>query len=332
MILAGDIGGTKTRIALIEPRGRARVIAVQETYASREHAGLEDILRAFRAEHRASFDAAGFGVAGPVRDGRAVATNLAWRVDARLLARALGLDGVTLINDLEATALGVPLVDPGQLLCLHAGEPDPSGHRAVIAAGTGLGQAGLFWNGREHVPFGSEGGHADFAPSSAVEDRLLAFLRAELGRVSLERVLSGRGLHNIYRFMKSERPSDEPAWLADEIARTDPAAAISAAAQSGRSELANRALDLFVSIYGAQTGNLALTLMATGGIYLGGGIAPKIASRLQGPPFLSAFLAKKPLEQLMQKIPVHIVLDDRAALFGAAHVARTSAGAEASTI
>jgi glucokinase len=333
LILAGDIGGTKTRVALLEPRGPSLAITVEETYVSRDHADLEDILRAFRAQHAAAhYDLAGFGIAGPVRDGRCSATNLAWRVDSRSLARTLALESVALINDLEATALGVSLVDPKQLVCLNAGDPDPSGQRAVIAAGTGLGQAGLFWNGREHVPFGSEGGHADYAPSSTLEDRLLVFLRAEFGRVTLERVLSGRGLHNVYRFLKSEGPADEPAWLADDIARKDPASAISAAALSGRSELASRALDLFVSIYGAQAGNFALHLMATGGVYLGGGIAPKIASRLQGPLFLAAFCAKKPLEALVQKIPVHIVMDDRAALLGAAHAARAAAGTEATTI
>jgi glucokinase len=333
LILAGDIGGTKTRVALVEPRERSFAIRVEETYVSRDHAGLEDILRAFRAEHgAATYELAGFGIAGPVRDGRCSATNLAWRVDSRSLARTLALDSVALINDLEATAFGVSLVDARDLVCLNAGDPDPAGHRAVIAAGTGLGQAGLFWNGREHVPFSSEGGHADYAPSSALEDRLLVFLRSELPRVTLERVLSGRGLHNVYRFLKSEHPTDEPTWLADEIARTDPASAISGAALSGRSELASRALDLFVSIYGAQAGNLALHLMATGGVYLGGGIAPKIASRLQGPLFLEAFTAKKPLEALVQKIPVHIVMDDRAALLGAAHAARTAARTEATTI
>ncbi len=332
LILAGDIGGTKTLIALLEPRGRSFDVVVEETYKSRDHADLEDILRAFRARHTQGYGIAGFGVAGPVRDGKCSATNLAWRVDSRSLARVLDLDGAALINDLEATGLGVSFVDPSRLLCLNAGDPDPAGHRAVIAAGTGLGQAGLFWNGREHVPFGSEGGHADFAPSSPIEDRLLLFLRAELPRVTQERVLSGRGLHNVYRFLKSERPQDEPAWLAQEIAASDPARAISTAALAGRSDLASRALDLFVSIYGAQAGNLALNFMATGGMYVAGGIAPKIASRVQGPGFMSAFGAKKPLEGLVQKIPVHIVMDVRAGLFGAAHAARSAAGTQATAI
>lgn len=327
MILAGDIGGTNTRLGLFRARGDTIEAHVTAKFQSREHRGLEEILSAFRAAQPEPVECAAFGVAGPVIDGRVETTNLPWIVEAHALARHLGLARVELVNDLHATALGIAALGPEQLLCLNVGAPNARGNRAVIAAGTGLGQAGLYWNGRSHEPFASEGGHADFAPTDAEQDRLLVFLRAEFGRVSWERVVSGPGLVNVHRFVCSERR--EPcAEIEREIARGgDGAAAIATAALAGSSTTARRALELFVTLYGAQAGNFALTLMATGGVYLGGGIAPKIVAALREPHFLRAFRAKAPHDDVLRDVPVHVILDDRAALFGAvrAALARSSA-------
>ena len=326
MILAGDVGGTKTRIALYErvPGGIAR--AVEETYPSAEREGLEAILREFRALHPGPVEAAGFGVAGPVRDGRSNVTNLAWTVSAPELARELGLARVELVNDLVATASGIAMVAPERRVVLQRGEADPRGNQAVVAAGTGLGQAGLCFDGREHVAFGSEDGHADWAPGSELEDELLRFLRRELGRVGNERVLSGPGLANVYRFLRDTGRGREEPELARAIASGDPAAAISRAALEGTSELASRALDLFVSIYGARAGNFALSILATGGVWIGGGIAPKILPRLRAGGFVEAFRAKSRLGELLARVPVTVILDDRAALHGAARCAMRHAG------
>lgn len=321
MILAGDIGGTKTRIALYEERASGLSQAVEETYPSHEHAGLVEIVRAFRAAHAQAFDRAGFGIAGPVRNGRTEATNLPWIVDARELARELGLARVSLVNDLAATAFGIAALQPSDLLLLNQGAIDARGNRAVIAAGTGLGEAGSYWDGREHHPFASEGGHADFAPSDAVQDELNVHLRAKFGRVSWERLLSGPGTVNIYEFLRDSGRGIEPTWLTEELAQGDKAATISHAGLDGRSKLCEDTLDLFVTLYGAQAGNLALTVMATGGVFVGGGIAPKIRAKLEGPAFMRAFTSKGRLSDVMKTMPVHVILNDRAALIGAARSA-----------
>jgi glucokinase len=321
MILAGDIGGTKTRIALYESGGERLVRVVEETYASAEHASLEAILGVFRAAHPDRFDGAAFGVAGPVRDGRSVVTNLDWVVDARALARELGLAAVDVVNDLVATAHGIEEIAPEDLVTLQEGTPDPRGNRAVIAAGTGLGQAVLFSNGRETTPSGSESGHGDFAPANALEDDLVRFLRPEFEHVSIERVVSGPGLHNVYRFLRDTGRGEEPEALKKQIEEGDPSAAISRAALEGRAQLAEDALAMFVSAYGAQAGNFALAVLATGGVYVGGGIAPKILPKLSDGAFVRAFRAKSKLSELLAAIPIRVVLDDRAALLGAARCA-----------
>lgn len=326
MILAGDIGGTKTRIALYQrvPGGIAR--EVEETYPSARHESLEAILREFRARHREPVEAAGFGVAGPIRDGRSKVTNLPWTISAPELAHELGLARVELVNDLVATAWGIALVPPERRVVLQQGEADPTGNQAVVAAGTGLGQAGLCFDGREHVAFGSEDGHADWAPANELEDELLHFLRRELGKVGNERVLSGPGLVNAYRFLRDTGRGHEDPELARAIAAGDPAAAISRAALERGDELASRALDLFVSIYGARAGNFALSILATGGVWIGGGIAPKILPRLRSGGFVDAFRSKSKLGELLARVPVTVILDDRAALHGAARCATRHAG------
>jgi glucokinase len=318
VILCGDIGGTKTRIALVDGAGGGWRVASEDVYSSGDHAGLVEIVRTFRRAHREPFERAGFGIAGPVRDGHVQATNLPWTVDARELAAELSLPQVALLNDLEAMANGVAALAPSDVVCLQRGAEGAAGHRAVIAAGTGLGQAGLFWDGSEHLPLASEGGHADFAPADDLQDELVWNLRGDLGRVEIERVLSGPGLVRIYRFLQRTGRGDEPDWLAKEIETGDPAAAISRAGMSVRSKLAEDAVDLFVKIYGGQARNLALTILATGGVYLGGGIAPKILSKLQGRSFLEAFLGGGALRPVLEQMPVHVIVNEACSLFGAA--------------
>jgi glucokinase len=321
MILAGDIGGTKTRIAYFTTdTGRLRSV-IEETFSSREHGSLDEIVQTFRAKYQATITQAGFGIAGPVKNGRCEATNLPWVVDARLLADQLGIASVALLNDLEANAYGIATLEADDFVVLNPGVPDAAGNAAIIAAGTGLGEAGFYWDGHTHQPFACEGGHADFAPRNELEMDLLRYLLTRLKRVSYERVLSGPGLYNIYQFLRDTGRGEEPTWLAEELRQGDPSAAISRAALSGRSALCVQALDLFVSFYGSEAGNLALKVMATGGVYVGGGIAPKILPKLQEPLFMEAFLAKGRMRPLLAAMPVRVILNDKTPLLGAARSA-----------
>lgn len=321
MILAGDVGGTHTRLAVFDDKGGRLTPAAEATFPSREHGSLESVLRKFSGAHPLPIDRACFGVAGPVRHGRCDATNLAWMVDSALIAKELGLKRVELINDLEANAWGLGVLDADDYAVLNAGAPDAEGNMAIISAGTGLGEAGLYWDGKAHRPFATEGGHSDFAPRNHLEMELLDYLLKQFQRVSYERVVSGPGLLNIYGFLRDTGRGEEPAWLAEQIRRQDPGAVISQAAMSGKSELCVQALDLFVSLYGAEAGNLALKVLAIGGVYLGGGIAPKIIRKLQDPTFLNAFTAKGRMQPLLQATPVRVLLNDKTALLGAARYA-----------
>jgi glucokinase len=242
-------------------------------------------------------------------------------VDSDLVARELGLKSVGLINDLEANAWGIAVLEAKDLVVLNEGAADASGNAAIISAGTGLGEAGLYWDGKQHRPFATEGGHTDFAPRSRLEMDLLEYLLKEFQRVSYERVVSGPGLLNIYRFLRDAGRGEEPGWLARRMRGEDPAAVISRAALDGESDLCAQALDLFVSMYGAEAGNLALKVMATGGVFLGGGIAPRIIRKLEEPAFLNAFTAKGRMKPLLQAMPVRVILNDKTALLGAARFA-----------
>jgi glucokinase len=325
MILAGDIGGTKTNIALFDAgAGVPGPPLVQERFSSNGFDSLEAILAEFARRHgRDSVTRACFGVAGPVVGGAVDATNLAWDVRADSVARSLGLERVALINDLEATAYGLEVLHDEQLFTLSEGAGGREGHRALIAAGTGLGMAGLFWDGGRHRPVATEGGHIDFAPRNEIEFGLLRHVRQKIGgRVSYERVLSGMGLAAIYEFLRDEGHAEEPAWLSEQVGGEDAGAAISAAALAGRSELAAMTLDLFVQIYGAMAGNLALLWKPEGGLYVGGGIAPKILDKLREGAFMRAYRDKGRMTPIVEAIPVRVVLDDRAALYGAARCAQ----------
>jgi glucokinase len=321
LVLAGDIGGTTTRLAFFRAAGDRLETVASEHYASREHGSLAAIVQAFVAEHGLAPERACFGIAGPVCAGRVLTPNLPWLVDAGELADLLGLARVALINDLEANAYGIPLLGEEDFAVLNPGRSDPSAPIAVISAGTGLGESLAVWDGSAHRPLPTEGGHADFAPRNELETELLLYLRAEFGRVSYERVLSGPGLHNIYRFLRDHRHLPENPAVASAMSQGDAAACISRAALAGSCPLCSQALDLFVSLYGAEAGNLALRCLATGGVYVGGGIAPKILDRLKGPAFLLAFSAKGRLSPLLETIPVRVILNDRTALLGAGRCA-----------
>jgi glucokinase len=317
LILAGDVGGTNTRLALLADGGEdPRYL---EVYRSRDHSSLEEMLRQFVAAYPAELEAATLGVAGPVRDGRTQTINLAWPVDAGALSKVLGLDGdrVSVINDLEANAWGLEALKAGDLTPLNTADPEPGGTVALIAAGTGLGEAFVTHGPQGPVAQASEGGHVDFAARSEQQVELRRWLAGADGHVSYERVCSGMGLVSIYEFLRERSGEPEPAWLSEERAGGADGPAITRAGLVRVDQVASDALDLMIEIYGAQAGNLALTVLATGGVYVGGGIAPRIVERLGEGGFMEAFKAKGRMSSLLEGIPVWVILNDRAALLGA---------------
>jgi glucokinase len=321
MILAGDIGGTNTRLAFFSIENERLKQAAENVYPSRKYPGLEEIVVEFIQANQLPVTQAAFGIAGPVRNGRCQATNLPWVVDARPLAARLNLDHVGLLNDLEANAYGIATLEPDSFATIQPGHPEARGNAVVVSAGTGLGEAGLFWDGRSHRPFATEGGHASFAPANELEDELLRYLRPQFGHVSWERLVSGPGLFHIYKFLRDTGRGAEPAWLTEEMKQKDPSAVISRAALEDRSELCAAALEMFVKLYGSEAGNMALKVIATGGVYLGGGIAPKILPKLKSSAFLDSFAAKGRMHVLLEAIPIRVILDDKTALRGAARSA-----------
>jgi glucokinase len=324
MILAGDVGGTKVHLALYEFINGKLEYNRDERYPAKNYSGLQEIVKEFLGASKAS--AACFGVPGPVRDGRLRLTNLPWTLDSRELAASLGIQHVFLINDLEANGYGIAELSDGQVYTLSEGDASQMGNRALIAAGTGLGEGFLIWNGRSHTPYPSEGGHVDFAPRNEDEIDLLRFLKQKYnGRISFERVVSGQGLSNIYEFLREVRGIDEPASLAERITHEDPNAVITEMAMAARSELCEKALDMFVSAYGAETANLALKVLSVGGVYVGGGIAPRIFEKLKDGTFMKAFTDKGRMSQLLINMPVRVILESRAALMGAAAYAEARA-------
>lgn len=323
MILVGDIGGTHSRIALFsEEDGRLR-LACEKIYLSRDHHSLEDIVGIFLREEGISVQTACFGIAGPVVRGRVAASNLAWIVDSPEFSRLTGIEAVWLINDLEAHASGVDGLEADDLVSLNSARPG-EGNAALIAAGTGLGEAGMYWDGTRRHVFAGEGGHADFAPRNDLEISLHQYLIRKFGRVSYERVLSGPGLKNIYDFLRDSRTEEEPAWLKDEMSRCpEPAAVVGKYGLEGKATICERTLDVFTGVYGAEAGNLALRLLATGGVFISGGIAAKILPKLRSPIFMEAFNAKGRLKPLLETIPVKIITNDKVGLIGAARYALT---------
>jgi len=320
MILAGDVGGTKVHLALYDEAGGQLKVVREHKFPARGFASLDAVVSAFVVDgERAKITDACFGCPGPVRDGRLKLTNLPWTLDERELEQALGIKRVLLINDLEANGYGIAELAPESIITLHEGDAAAVGHRGLIAAGTGLGEALLIWDGKLHRPIASEGGHCDFAARSDREIALLQYLRSTLGgRVSWERVVSGLGIQNIYAYLRDVEKLNEPAWLRERMVAEDANAVIGACAEDASSALCFETMQTFASAYGAEAGNLALKLLATGGVYLGGGIAPKALKALHNGGFMQAFLDKGRLSPLLASIPVRVILDEKCALLGAA--------------
>lgn len=333
MILAGDVGGTKVHLALYDFTGGQLHPLRDKKFPAHQFSSLDEVVNRFLAgdeshpeANREEIVAACFGCPGPVRDGRLKLTNLPWTLDVRELSRSLSIRHVFLINDLEANGYGIPELPADKIHTLHEGDANAIGHRGLVAAGTGLGEALLVWDGKKHNPIPSEGGHCDFAARSNREIAMLEYLRSTLkGRVSFERVVSGLGIQNVYRFLRDVEKLAEPKWLCDRMAAEDPNVVIGECAEDGSSSICFETMKTFASAYGAEAGNLALKVLATGGIYLGGGIAPKRLKTLQNGFFMQAFLDKGRMSPLLQSIPVRIILDETCALLGAAAYAEARA-------
>ncbi len=320
-VLAGDIGGTKTNLAIYALAGAGKLALVREaSFVSRDYADLEAVVEAFLPDDHERIAAAAFGIAGPVIDGVVQVTNLPWRVEAPALGRAIGCPSVRLMNDLETTAFGALFVDDDDMLVLNPGHPE-AGNRAIIAAGTGLGQALLFWDGRHYHPSATEGGHADFAPRDERDDGLTRFLRQRHGRVSWERVLSGPGMHNLFRFLDEGLGRPVSAATRARLQGEDPAAVIGELGVAGGCPTCVEAVEWFVSLYGAQTGNLALAAMAVGGLYVGGGIVTKLLPKMRDGRFMAALVAKEPHRALLEHMPVYVLLNPKTSQLGAAYAA-----------
>lgn len=321
MILAGDIGGTHTRLVLFDPADLTG--GTERKYPSRNFGSLAEIVREFLGKTKVTN--ACFGIAGPVVEGRCQATNLPWIIDAQELSRNLGIPSVQLLNDLEANAYGLRMLKPEELVPLHPGHPGRKGNAALIAAGTGLGEAGIFWDGKEHIPFACEGGHSDFAPRDDLEIELFVYLKKKFGHVSYERVLSGPGIFEIYRFFTETGRYKASGSVEEEMKKKDPPRVISEQARMNRDPACVQAIDLFISMYGSEAGNLALKMLALDGVYIGGGIAPPLIEKMKSGLFYSSFIEKGRFRKLLESIPIWVIMNDQAALLGAAYFARRSA-------
>lgn len=325
-VLAGDIGGTKTSLGLFEVEEQAGHYQVKPVYAqtwpSAEYQSLEEIILHFlealtKQNLRVTLKNAAFGIAGPVHKNRCQVTNLPWMVDAQALSRAFGLQ-VALLNDLEANARGIVALTEQDFVILNRGV-EVQANASIIAAGTGLGEAGMFWDGKRHIPFASEGGHTEFSPANEKEYRLCEFLYQKYPQhVSWERVVSGMGLENIYQFLCYDQGVKPPLWLAEAMQAGDAAAKISTAAMVGKDPLCEQALDWLVYFYGVEAGNQALKIMSRGGVFLGGGIAPKIIKQLQSGRFMEGFTRKGRMSHLLEAMPVKVIMNDKTALYGPA--------------
>lgn len=317
LILAGDIGGTKTNLALYSHGKTRPVVQVIESYSSRDAQDLESIVEQFVKKHPASIAEGCFAIAGPVIDGRCKTTNLPWDVSERRIGRRFGWN-VRLINDLVATSLGIHLLYSREVYPLNKARPRKRSNIALVAPGTGLGTSVLVWHEGKYIPIPSEGGHVDFAPNDEAQVLLWRYMCKHYGHVSIERIVSGPGLLNIFSFLKEIGKNKVPGWLTRDMERMDPARAITEAAIQKKDPLCVKVLSMFSSIFGSIAGNLALTVFPTGGVYLGGGIPPKILPALADGVFMNAFANKGRFKDLLEKISVKVILNDRAAILGAA--------------
>ncbi len=318
LLLAGDIGGTKTNIAVYPASGELKPV-VERSYLNCDFDGIDALLRQFHHDSGVTASAACLAVAGAVQRGCCDMPNLGWNINGALLARTFNFRYCHLLNDLAATAYGIDMLAPEQLLVINAGEADLEGNCALIAAGTGLGEAIMFRTANGLHVSASEGGHADFAANDEQQIALLRYLKADMQHVSWERVVSGPGLKNIYDALHKVMGYQQPDWLLERfIEMNDPAAVIAESALDESSEICVRAMEIFLAAYGAEAGNLALKAFATGGVYIGGGIAPKILPLFQQPNFMTAFLNKGRFAELLAKVPVKVILEPKTALHGAA--------------
>jgi len=326
MILAGDIGGTNTRLAYFAEENGAIVWKLHARYPSPKYASLNEIVADFINEHHLPVNYAAFGIAGPVVDGSVHTTNLPWIVTTKSLSLLLKMDSVYLLNDLEANTWGMFTLSESDFFSLNEGERTERGNVAVISAGTGLGEAGATWLAGEYHPFGCEGGHTNFSPQDEAQDLLLSYLRKKFGHVSWERVLSGDGLYNIYCFLRDTKYGEESDWLHEQFSQHNSGQVVTTNALSGSSKACEEALSMFCDLYGVQAGNLALQFMARGGVFLGGGIAPKIITKLKSSNFMNCFTDKGRMKPYLQSIPIKVVLNDNAALLGCCSYALHMAG------
>jgi glucokinase len=321
LLLAGDIGATNTRIALFDPKGDLRKPKRLKTYAGAEYPGLVEVIRDYLREVDDRVVAACFGAAGPVVDGRVKLTNIRWIVDAEELCQEFDLKATWLINDLKAIANSVPLLKTDEVKVLNKGIAEPQGTIAVIAPGTGLGIGFLTWAAGRYHAYATEGGHADFAPANQVHDELLKFMRGKFKQVAVEHVGAGVGLPNVYEFVKASGMAKEPDWLRHEIAAADDPTRVivdnAIAAKTG-SEICQRTMEIFITVIAGESGSLALQLGATGGVYIGGGIPPRILPMFEQYHFLDTFLAKIGYEYYLERFPVKIILHPEPGLLGAA--------------
>lgn len=323
MLLAGDLGATKTSLAIYVPEAGPRYALKEATFASDRYPNLESLVREFLQQAGVPVKTACFGVAGPVVGGRASITNLGWVMEEQQLAEVLHLSAIRLLNDLQAIGYGILSLGADDLHTLNEGQAVQGGAKAIVAPGTGLGEAFLTWDGRRYESHPTEGGHTDFAPTDELQAGLLKYLLERYDHVSYERVCSGMGLPNIYAYLKDSGYAEEPAWLTKELAAAEDATPVivnTALSQERTCELCKATLDAFVSILGAEAGNLALKVLATGGVYLGGGIPPRILSVLDSGAFMQGFQAKGRFRELMSRLPVYVILNPKVALLGAARV------------
>lgn len=320
--LAGDIGGTKTHLALYQDQGGKTTCVKDQKFPSKDYPNLRTIVKKFLVGVGFEIERACFGIAGPVEEGKSKATNLPWLIDSKQLETELKIEKVALINDLEANAYGLKVLSDDEFFILNEGDPNAYGNQAMISAGTGLGEAGIYFDGKDHLPFACEGGHTDFGPRNEVEDQLLHYLRKKFEHVSYERILSGPGLYTLYQFVVETKQEDEDPEALELINNGDSPRLVSQLGLSGESAACAKTLQLFASIYGAEAGNIALKIFALGGVFIGGGIAPKILEVIKKGDFMESFMGKGRFAQLLSDIPVKVVLNDNTALLGSMYYAR----------
>ncbi len=321
MLLSGDIGGTNTRLALFEYKRPLKLIR-EERFLSSNYSSLLSAIHAFLKKEKVSIEAASFGVAGPVRNGRCHTTNLPWLIDINEIAKDLKISKAYLLNDLEANAYGIECLKEDEFFTLNEGDVNAKGNACIVAAGTGLGEAGMFFDGKRHLPFACEGGHTDFGPQNDLEIELLKFLQKKYGHVSYERILTGSGIYNIYEFLIANNLEPRDEKLQSELKKhPEPQVIITKKGVNKENKTCEKVIDLFISIYGAEAGNAALKFFALAGVYIGGGIAPRILDKLEDSSFMQAFADKGRFTKLMMSMPVKVILNDRASLIGASNFA-----------